>query len=95
MFVFQRLDVDAATGALTVDAPDDLGPDFELETVWERRIVPLALDRISRVVAIRAGEGRVEDTRFAAPMPAGPPRADKEVDAAKEEYLKEWVKRLP
>jgi hypothetical protein len=95
MFVFQRLKVDATTGALTVDAPDDLGPEFELEPVWERRIAPLDLDRISRVRAIRAGTGRIEDTRFAEPAPPGPPRADKEVETTKDEYLKEWARRLP
>ncbi len=95
MYVFQRLKVDAATGALAVDAPDDLGPDFELEMVWERRVAALDLDRISRVSAIRAGAGRMEDTRFAAPAPSAQPRGDKEVDAAKEEYLQEWARRLP
>ena len=36
------------------DEADDLGPDFELEPVWERLIAPQVLDRVSRVRAIRA-----------------------------------------
>jgi len=34
IYAFQRYNVDPATGPPIVDAADDLGPDYQLETVW-------------------------------------------------------------
>lgn len=94
MYVFQRFKVDEATGALSLELADDIGPDFELETVLEKRIATLHLARISRVVAIReSGGGLVRAGRVpvveAAPLPAA------DAEKARADYLANWMKKLP
>ena len=54
-YVFQHFDIDPATGAMTLVADCDLGPDYVLETVVERRLHPYSLSRIARIVDIREG----------------------------------------
>lgn len=92
IYVFQRFSVDPATGELTIHPVDDLGPDYELEPVWERRFVPLTVTRISRVRSIREGP--------AAPPP--PPAeavtarlSEAEREKIRQEYLDNFVKKLP
>lgn len=91
MYVFQRLSVDPNTRIMTVDAADDLGPDYELETVWERRFTVLRVSRISRVTAIHEG------TR-AAPQPPPTP-LDKltpaEQEKIRKEYFERFIQKLP
>lgn len=95
MYVFQQFKVDDQTGALHLDPADDLGPDFELEPVWDRRIEILVIDRISRVTAIHTAVGEtVRQTHLAAPAP-GPDRTSKELEQAKDEYLQHWLDELP
>lgn len=94
MYVFQRFTVNADTGALTVDAADDLGPDFELEPVVEKRIATLHLARISRIVAIR-DKGAVVARAGLAPVAPGPARTAEELEKAKAQYLEKWIKQLP
>jgi hypothetical protein len=91
IYVFQRLTVDPATGRTAVPLEDDLGPDYQLEKVWERRFTPMTVSRISRVVSIR--EGPVV-------KPVAPPAsADKltpaELEKARAAFFEEFVKKLP
>ena len=91
IYVFQRFLVDPATGQLRLPLEDDLGPDYHLETVMERRFTPMTVSRISRVVAIE--EGPVK-------MPAAPPKpavklsAD-ELEKIRQQYLDNFIKHLP
>ncbi len=91
IYVFQRFNVEPESGALTVEPEDDLGPDYHLETVWERRFTLLTVSRISRVVGIEGG-------------PASPPvAADRpwdrlsagEREKIRKAYLERFFQRLP
>ena len=91
IYVFQRLSIDPANGRQSVPAEDDLGPDYQLETVVERRFTPLTVSRISRVVSIREGS--------TTPPARQPVSLDKLTPAEREkirlEYLDKFIKRLP
>lgn len=52
VLVFQRFEIDEATGKETLLPDFDLGPDFVLERVAERRLQPFVVSRVSRVVAV-------------------------------------------
>jgi hypothetical protein len=91
VYVFQRLDVDPDTGRLTPQRDDVLGPDYQLETYWERRFTPLTVSRISRVVSVREGP-------TARPDPAPPPLDSlppAERERIRQQYLENFIKRLP
>jgi hypothetical protein len=91
IYVFQRYNVDADTGALTLRADDELGPDFVLEPVRQERLALLTQTRISRLVAIRdAGK---ELSRPAPEVPLPKDRAA--IDKARADYGEEYLKRLP
>ena len=90
-YVFQRYDVEPATGRLVVQKDDDLGPDYELKVEWERRFTPLTVSRISRVVSIKAG-ATTAPKREAAPLEKMSPA---ERDKVRQEYFDQMVKRLP
>ena len=91
IYIFQSFDVDADTGALTVRKDDDVGPDYELQPVWERRFTPLRVSRISRVLAIREGPATP-------PRPAAP-SIDKlsrdEQERIRQEYFQKFIQKLP
>ncbi len=92
IYVFQRFEVNPDTGALTVEAEDDLGPDYELETVWQRRFSLLRVSRLSRVVAVRDGASTV----IAAPGPAPTTtRSPAELEEARKKYFETFIKKLP
>ena len=90
-YVFQRYDIDPGTGREVVQKPDDLGPDYTLQTYWERRFTPLTVSRISRVVAIKPGP--------TTPPPRAPSPLEKmspaERDKVRQEYFEQMVRRLP
>lgn len=91
IYVFQRLTIDPDTGKASVPVEDDPGPDYQLETVWERRFTPLTVSRISRVLSIREGPA-------AAPVPPAAPLAKltpAEREKIREAYLQNFIKRLP
>ncbi|MEJ1973236.1 MAG: glycosyltransferase family 39 protein [Lacunisphaera sp.] len=90
-YVFQRFDVDPSTGRLIVQKDDDLGPDFELKTYWERRFTPLTVSRISRVVSIKPGPTS-PPPRVASPLEKMSPA---QRDKVRQEYFEQMVKRLP
>lgn len=90
-YVFQRYDVDPSTGRLIVQKEFDLGPDYQLETYWERRFTPLTVSRISRLVGIKEGD-------LTAPAKAASP-LDKlsaaEREKIRQAYFENMIKRLP
>lgn len=92
IYVFQRLGIDPDSGRLSVPAEDDPGPDYQLETVWERRFTPLTVSRISRVVSIREGP-------TALPRPVGPgavvKRTPEELEKIRAKFFEEFIKKLP
>lgn len=94
MYVFQSVLVDATTSERLIDPEDDLGLDFDLEIVRERRINALLFARISRVTAIHEG-GEVVARAVDAVAPAGELRTAEELDAASTSYLENWIKMLP
>lgn len=94
IYVFQRFTVNPDTGALTLDAPDDIGPDFELEPVVQKRVATLHLARISRVTAIH-DKGAVVARAGLAPIVSGPTPTKEELEKAKAQYLEKWIKQLP
>lgn len=91
IYVFQRYTVEPASGRLVLPAEDDLGADYQLETVWEKRFTPLTVSRISRILSVREGPS----TR---PLVV-PPVLDKltplEQEKARDQYLERFIKRLP
>ncbi len=91
IYVFQRLSVDPETGRETVQGDDDLGPDYQLETVWERRFTPLTVSRISRVVSIREGP-TTAPVRTPPPLEKIPPAEREKIRQA---YMDNFIKRLP
>lgn len=91
MYVFQRLTVDPQTGRTTVMDDNDMSPDFELETVWERRFTPLTVSRISRVVSIQ--EGPVVRPNEKAPALEGLTLEERE--KIRKAYLDNFIKQLP
>jgi len=91
MYVFQNFTVDDATGQKTINASDDLGPDYQLETIEERRFAFPNLARISRVVSIREGP-------MTPPRPAAPPidklSAD-QLEQIRKDYFEKFIQHLP
>jgi hypothetical protein len=90
LYVFQRYTADPATGRLSVEPDEDLGPDFRLETVVERRFTPFTLSRISRVVEIAE-----DSTVSPQPVEPAPILSSAERDKIRREYLKEFIEKLP
>jgi hypothetical protein len=91
IYVFQRLEIDADTGRTTYRKDDDLGPDFVLMPVAERRLQTLTISRISRVLEIKG------DPQKAAPAAARPPAAlsDEQREKIRQRYFDNWIKQLP
>ncbi|HVZ63896.1 MAG TPA: glycosyltransferase family 39 protein [Lacunisphaera sp.] len=91
IYVFQRYNVDPDTGRLRLPKEDDLGPDYQLEPVWERRFTPLTVSRISRVLSVREGPTA---------LPAYQPKplegmSPAEQEKVREQFLERFIKRLP
>lgn len=91
IYVFQRFNVDPATGRITAQPEDQLGSDYSLETVWEKRFTPLTVSRISRVTAI--------DEQTPPPLPTESSSLSRmtpaEQEKIRQEYLDNFIKRLP
>jgi len=91
IYAFQRCAIDPETNRVTVQADDDLGPDYQLETVWERRFTPLTVSRISRIVSVRDGP-------TVRPRPAPPPMeklSEAEREKIRQEYFQRFIQKLP
>ena len=96
IYVFQRFDVDPDSGRLTLHDQlekhdDDLGPDYELETVWEKRFTALTVSRISRVVSIKGGPTSVPVRTHSSLEKLTPEEREK----VRQAYLDNFIKRLP
>lgn len=94
MYVFQSIKVDDQTGARSVDPSDDLGGDFELEPVWERRVQTLLFARISRIKSIKE-EGRVVAEAVNTVKALPETRSHEELERARLLYMENWLKQLP
>lgn len=96
IYVFQRYTVEPDTGALSLrdkngKMDDDLGPDYKLETVWERRFTPLTVSRISRVVSILEGPTTPPVKTSTSLEKLSPEEREK----IRQSYLENFIKRLP
>jgi hypothetical protein len=92
VYVFQRFNIDAETGQMTLRKGDDLGPDYVLETVREERLQTLTLSRISRVKAIKSGTTEVDSTP---PTDHVVPTDRAEAERKRRVYLENFLKQLP
>lgn len=90
-YVFQRYDVEPSTGRLVVQKEYDLGPDYQLETYWERRFTPLTISRISRVISIKEGDITVP-AKLPSPLEKLTPA---QRDKIRQDYFEQLIKRLP
>jgi hypothetical protein len=95
MYVFQRFSVDEATGRLTIDPEDDLGPGFVCQPVEDRRIATLLIGRISKITAIEDEAGQVSRAVDFVELATEPPLTSEQLDKAKAQYLENWIKQLP
>ncbi|HEY4300815.1 MAG TPA: glycosyltransferase family 39 protein [Candidatus Didemnitutus sp.] len=91
IYVFQNFVVDDATGREVINAADDLGPDYQLETVEERRFAYPTIARISRVVSVR--DGPVTMPR-PAPSPIDKLSPD-QLEKVRQEYFAKFIQQLP
>lgn len=95
IYVFQRLEVDAETGQAKLRKGDDLGPNFELETVREERLQALTITRMSRVVGVRNGDTLVRPgnvRELASPEHA---KDKQKVEELRMKYLENYLRQLP
>ena len=92
VYVFQRLNIDAATGEKKLRDGDDLGAAFVLEPVIEQRLQLLTLARISRVTEIREGDAPVGAIEPAPPLK---PKSRAEIEKARQLFLESYMKQLP
>ncbi len=92
VYVFQRLTLDADTGKQSIRDGDDLGPDFVLEPVVEKRMQVLTISRISRVKEVRKGEQTL--SREPEQL-AKVPRDRAEIDQARHRFMQSYMKQLP
>jgi hypothetical protein len=91
IYVFQSFKVDEATGALTIEPDDDLGPAYRLETVWQKRFTAERASRLSRVVSIAPGPA----DRPPPPAPAMAGLSKDEREKIRQQYLETFIKKLP
>lgn len=94
MYVFQSVLVNDATGERSIDPVDDLGADFELESVLERRVQTLLFARISRIIAIKTN-GEVVARRIPFVEPLKESRSSEKLEEVRSLYLQNWIKHLP
>ena len=90
-YVFQRYQIDASSGALSLPPEYDVGSAYTLEPVWERRFTPFNLSRISRIVNIAEGESRIQSAERSTFSEMTP----EEIQAAREAYMENFIKLLP
>lgn len=94
MFIYQRVMLDEQTGQPAVVREDELGAEFELEIVFERRIRTLQFARISRITAIMSGD-RVDHRPVRFVKPLAERHSPAELDKNRTLYLENWIKQLP
>ena len=94
IYVFQSVLVNPETGAQAIDPDDDLGPDFELVTVREKRVQSLLFARISRVTAIKSAEAVLAREASFVEVREQTLTED-EVQKNRALYMENWIKQLP
>lgn len=92
IYVFQRFNIDADTGRMTLRDGDELGPAFVLETVREERLQTLTLSRLSRLKEIREGDVSLTPVT---PADKVVPKSRAEIEKLRHDYLENFVKMLP
>jgi hypothetical protein len=92
IYVYQRFDVDVATGQLKLVKDFDVGPDYVLETVVERRLHPYTLSRISRVVDIKEGAAAPVTSK---PAPVSTTLTSEQQQKLKQAYWDNWLINMP
>lgn len=92
IYVYQRINIDPETGKRTFREGDDLGPDYELETVREERLQVLTLCRMSRLKAIHEGAVTVSGPDA---KDATVPRSRTEIEKLRKAYIENFIKQLP
>ena len=92
VYVFQRYNIDADTGRMTLRDGDDLGPDFVLEPVREERLLLLTQTRISRVKEVRSGP---EVLTRPDPVEHEVPKDHAAIERMRQAYLENFLKQLP
>ena len=92
IFVFQRFNIDPATGIKTLRDGDDLGPDFVLETFREERLQTLTLTRLSRLKEIKDGAVSLTEPDAVIHVVGKSPQ---EIERARQAYLENFLKMLP
>ncbi len=92
IYVFQRFNIDADTGRMTLREGDDLGPNFVLEPVREERLQALTLSRLSRLKEIREGAAVLTAPD---PVPHEVPKDRAEIEKIRGAYLENFVRMLP
>lgn len=93
MYVFQTFTVDPDNGRLTVLKEDALGPEYQLERVWERRFTIERLSRISRITAINLGQPPLAEA--ATPPPALDRMTADEREKVRKAYFERFIQKLP
>lgn len=91
MYVFQRYQIEPATGEVVLPEEYDVGSAYVLEPVWERRFTPFTLSRISRIAEIQEGESRIQSTERSTFTEMTP----EEISAARKAYMENFIKLLP
>jgi len=94
ILAYQHFAIDEKTGKQTVIPDDDLGVDFDLETIWERRLSECKLVRLQRVVAVRVGG---VEQRAGEPFVKALPTAESAQPnyQMRREHLDEMIRNLP
>ena len=95
IYVFQTVRVDDQTGEFFLEPTDDMGPNFELETVWQKKTETLMFVRFSRIVAVHLDDERVEEVKLAVPTTEGHLRDPEQIEEIRALYLENWIKQLP
>ena len=94
IYVFQSIRTDDKTGARGVDPEDDLGADFVLEPVFERRLQTLHFARISRLTSIKDhDEVLARASSFVVPL--NERLTIEQMEKNRAIYLENWIKQLP
>ena len=92
VFVFQRYEIDAETGRMTLRKGDDLGAAFVLEPVVEERLQLLTLSRISRVKEINLDAVTVSTPDSGEHVV---PKSRAAVEEARRLFMENYMRQLP
>jgi hypothetical protein len=92
IYAFQRFEIDPITHREKGEKDEELGDDFVLQTVEERRLKPLTVTRISRVVGVKNGPVKPADAREAEDFSKLSPA---EREKLRQKYFDNWLQHLP